>query len=166
MNDQDPIPNQTPSTNVPPVGSSTSGASGNPPPASYHDWREQRRSERWARREARWQRHAGRHTGWFAGVLLIALGVILLMEQMKIPFFVNWWALFILIPAFWAYVAAFDSYQDANRLTRRVASSLTVAVLLTILALIFLLNLAAGFFWPALLILGGLALVGTALMPE
>jgi cation transport ATPase len=169
MNDQNPNP--IPPTNPPPESTSTqgtppAGSTGNPPPASYHDWREQRRAERWARRERRWQRHAGRHTGWFAGVLLILLGVILLLEQMKIPFFANWWALFILIPAFWAYIAAWDSYQDASRLTRRAAGSLTVGILLTFLALIFLLNLAAGFFWPALLIVGGLALVGTALLPE
>jgi len=166
MNDQNPNPNPTPSTNVPPEATPAPGAPGNPPPASYHDWREQRRAERWARRERRWQRHAGRHTGWFAGVLLILLGVILLLEQMKIPFFANWWALFILIPAFWAFIAAWDSYQDASRLTRRAAGSLTVGILLTILALIFLLNLAAGIFWPALLIVGGLALLGTALLPE
>ncbi|MGA2490699.1 MAG: hypothetical protein ABSF99_11040, partial [Anaerolineales bacterium] len=62
-------------------------------------------------------------------------------------------------------IAAWDSYQDASRLTRRAAASSTVGILLTILALIFLLNLAGGFLWPALLIVGGLALVGTALLP-
>ncbi|MGA2490267.1 MAG: hypothetical protein ABSF99_08810 [Anaerolineales bacterium] len=171
MNDQNPNPNQTPSTNLPPDSTSSSGTPpagvpGNPPPSSYPDWREQRHAERWARRQARWQRRAGRHSGWFAGVLLIVLGVVLLLEQMKIPFFANWWALFILIPAYWAYIAAWDNYQDNNRLTRRAASSLVVGILLTILALIFLLNLASGFFWPALLILGGLALVVTALLPQ
>jgi hypothetical protein len=163
MNNQDPNPDPIPPPNPPPDQAS---GPGDPPPASYHDWRDQRRAERWARREARWQRHAGRHTGWFAGVLLIALGVILLLEQLKIAFFANWWALFILIPAFWAYVAAWDNYQENNRLTRRVASSLTIAILLTVLALIFLFNLAGGFLWPALLIVGGLALLGSALLPQ
>ncbi len=171
MNNQNPNPNQTSSPDLPPdstsgPGTPPTGGPGNPAPSSYHDWREQRRAERWARREARLQRHAGRYTGWFAGVLLIGIGVILLLEQMKIPFFANWWALFILIPAFWAYMAAWDNYQDNSRLTRRVASSLTVGILLTILALIFLVNLATGFFWPALLIVGGLSLVGTALLPQ
>ncbi|MGA2491136.1 MAG: hypothetical protein ABSF99_13295 [Anaerolineales bacterium] len=138
---------------------------GTPAPV-YNSWREQRRAERWARREARWQGRAGRYTGWFAGVLLIMLGVILMLEQLKIPFLANWWALFILIPAFWAYVGAWDNYQEASRLTRRAAGSLTVGILLTILAFIFLLNLAVGMLWPALLIIGGLALLGTALLPE
>jgi len=159
MNDQIPNPNPIPSPEQ-------SSRMGNPPPPAYHDWREQRRAERWAHREARWQRRAGRHTGWFAGVLLIVVGVVLLLEQMKIPFFTNWWALFILIPAFWAYIAAWDNFQEANRLTSRAAGSLTVGILLSVLAIIFLFNIVVGLLWPALLILGGLALLGTALLPE
>jgi cation transport ATPase len=162
MNNQNPNPDQNQPTNPSPE-----------PPPTYHDWHEQRRAERWARheqhwanREARWQRRGWRHTGWFFGALLILLGVALLMQNLGLPFFTNWWALFILIPAFWAYVAAWDIYQENHRLTRRVASSLTVGILFTILTLIFLFNLTVGFFWPALLILGGLALLGSALFPE
>jgi hypothetical protein len=171
MSDQNMNPDQFPPDNLPPDSTSGPGTPpanvpGNPPPASMHDWREQRRAARWAHREARWQGHAGRHTGWFGGVLLIVLGVILLLQQLKIPFFANWWALFILIPAFWAFMAAWDTYQDNSRLTRRAAGSLVVGILLTGLALIFLFNLSSGYFWPALLIVGGLALLGTALLPQ
>ncbi len=155
MNNQNPAPNQNQPTNPPPE-----------PSPCYHDWREQRRAERWARREARWQRRGWRHTGWFFGALLILLGVALLMQNLGIPFFTNWWALFILLPAFWAFVAGWDIYQEDKRLTRRAASSLTVGILLTILALVFLFNLTFGIFWPAVLIVGGLALVGAALFPE
>jgi hypothetical protein len=88
--------------------------------------------------------------------------VIFLLENLGIPFLANWWALFILIPAFWAYVAAWEIYQDHNRLTRGGASSLTMGILLTTLSLIFLLNLIVGLFWPILLIAGGLVLLGTA----
>jgi cation transport ATPase len=154
MNDQNLNPEQQSPAN-PPSGS----------PSSPQDWREQRRFERWSRREARWQRHSMRRTGWFAGVVLIVLGLILLMEQMKIQFLTNWWALFILIPAFWAFIAAWDAYQDANKLTRRAAASLTVGILLTIFALIFLFNIEFGILWPVLLIIGGLALLATALLP-
>jgi small-conductance mechanosensitive channel len=156
MNNQDSVPNQTSSTN-PPSDPSTN---------TYRGWREKRRAERWGRREAHWQRREERHTSWFAGVLLIGLGVILLLEQLNIPFVANWWALFILIPAFWAFITAWDTYQDTNRLTRRAAGSLTVGILLTILTLIFLLNSAVGFFWPGLLMAGGLALLVTALLPK
>jgi hypothetical protein len=96
---------------------------------------------------------------------LILLGVTILLEYLGIPFLANWWALFILIPAFWAYVAAWNIYQDNSRLTRGGAGSLTMGILLTILALVFLLNVNVGLFWPLLLIVGGLVLLGTALLP-
>lgn len=150
MNDQNQTPISNPST---------------PPPAN-RDWREQRRAERLARREARWQRHAGRPYGWLGGVILILLGIVFLLQNMGIPFLTNWWALFILIPAFWAYVTAWGIYQDIGRLTQGVAGSLTVGILLTILSLVFLLNLAVGLFWPVLLIVGGLVLLATAFMPK
>ena len=133
----------------------------NTPPPAYHDWREQRHAERMARREARWQRHAGRPYGWFGGAFLILLGVIVLLQYMGIRFLANWWTLFILIPAFWAFVGAWNIYQDNGRITRGVASSLTIGILLTILALSFLLNLEFGLFWPVLLIVGGLVLLLT-----
>ena len=131
----------------------------------YRDWREQRRAERWARREARWQRYAGRPYGWIGGAILILLGVVFLLQNMGIPFPANWWALFILIPAFWAFVAVWESYRDNGRLTRGGTGSLAGGGLLTILALVFLLNVNVGLFWPVLLIVGGLVLLGTALLP-
>ena len=149
MNEQNPDPNPSP----------------NPPPP-VNDWREQRRAERMARREARWQIHAGRPYGWIGGAILILLGIVFLLQTMGFPFLLNWWALFILIPAFWAYVAAWRIYQDSGRMTRGVAGALTVGILLTVLSLVFLFNLAIGLFWPALLIVGGLALLASALWPR
>jgi hypothetical protein len=138
---------------------------GTPQPV-HHSWHEQRRAERWARREARWQRHAERHYGWIVGVILILLGATFLLQNLGLPFLPNWWALFILIPSFWAYVAALDTYQDNGRLTRGGASSLTVGILLTILAFIFLLNLNTSLYWPILLLVGGLVLLGTSFWPN
>ena len=179
MNDQNksiPDPNplassqSTPSSSPPNPPESLPGSqpSGAPstPPVVYRSWREQRRAERQARREARWQRRAGRSYAWIGGAILILLGVVFLLQNMGIPFLANWWALFILIPAFWAFVAAWDSYRDNGRLTRGGAGSLAGGTLLTILALVFLLNLNVGLFWPVLLIVGGLVLLVTALLPE
>jgi len=162
MNDQGSNPNPIPSSNPPP-GQTTSGGGNTPPPG---DWREMRRAERMSRREARWQRGAGRHTGWFAGVILILLGVIFLLQQLNIPFLANWWALFILLPAVWAFAAAWDNYREAGHMTRRATGGLIGGLFLTVLALVFLLNLGGGFLWPALLIVGGAALLLTALLPE
>lgn len=150
MNDQNqnPVPNPN---STPPVD---------------RDWREQRRAERLARHEARWQRHSGRYSGWIAGTILILLGVVFLLENMGIRFLVNWWALFILIPAFWAYVTAWDLYRDQGHLTRGGASSWILGIMLTTLSLVFLLNVAVNLFWPILLIAGGAALILTGLFPS
>ena len=110
-------------------------------------------------------RHAGRHTGWFFGILMILLGVVFLLQNLGIPFLMNWWALFILIPAYGAYVAAWNNFRDHDRLTRGGAGSLIAGILFTILALVFLLNLDFGMFWPVLLLAGGTALLVTAFLP-
>lgn len=150
----------------------TQNQSVNPPPETpptppvYRDWREQRRAERMARREARRQRHAGRPYGWFGGVILVILGIIFLLQNMGINILMNWWAIFILIPAFWAFVAAWNTYQDNGRLTQAAAGSLAVGIILTILAAVFLFNLALGIFWPIILIIGGLILLISALFPR
>jgi hypothetical protein len=150
MNDVEQVPASSPDSN---------------PPAES-DWREARRASRWARRQARRQRHAGRQYGWMGGTILILLGVAFLLQNAGVLLLRNWWALFILIPAFWAYVAAWDLYKESSRLTRGAAGSFTVGILLTLLSLIFLLNLAIGMFWPILLIAGGLVLLMTAFLPE
>jgi hypothetical protein len=160
MDDQNSTFDPEPPVNPP--DSQPSGAPVSPPPPAYGDWREQRRAER----RARLERHRGGRYPWFGGAILILLGVVFLLQNMGIPFLDNWWALFILIPAFWIYVAAWDSYQDHGRLTRGAAGSLSVAILLTILALVFLFNLEFGLFWPIFLIVGGLVLLGMALLPS
>jgi len=162
--DQEPIPNPNPPQN--PSENQPAGTPLSTPHPVYRDWHDQWRAERWARREARWQRHAGRPYGWIGGALLIMLGVVFLLQNMGIRFLTNLWALFFLIPAFWAYVAAWDNYQDKSRLSPGGASALTVGILLTILAMVFLLNLDVGLFWPVILILGGSALLAPALWPK
>jgi hypothetical protein len=137
----------------------------NTPPPENYDRHEPRRAERWARRETRWQRHAGRPYGWFGGLMLTLIGAAILMENLGLPFLTNWWALFILIPAFGAFFAAWEIYQDHGRLIAGAAGSLSVGILLTVLALVFLLGLDIGLFWPVLLMAGGLVLVATAFFP-
>jgi hypothetical protein len=145
-----------------------------PPPAAEpggqasagSDWREQRRAERRARREARWQARGGRSYAWAGGAFLILLGIVFLMQNLGVAFLTNWWALFILIPAFWAFVGAWNLYQDSGRWTRGAIGSFIVGLLFTGLSLVFLFDLAIGSFWPLLLIAGGVLLVATAFVPE
>ncbi len=159
MTTQTPNPEPTPTqpSATPPTPSAT-------PPSG--DWREQRHAERMARREARRQMYTGHHYGWVGGAILVLLGVIFLLQNLGIPVFANWWALLILFPAYWSYVGAWNIYHSHGRMTQGAASSLTVAVLLTVLTLIFLLNLAFGSLWPILLIAGGLLLLVSAFFPR
>ena len=143
----------------------TPPSSQNNPTPPYQSRHEQRRAERWARREARWERRSGRHYGWVGGAILIFIGVIFLLQNMGSVFLFNWWALFILIPAFFLFVGAWDSYQANGRLTRGAAFSLTWGCIFTLAALVFLFNVNLGLYWPILLIVGGVLLLASAFLP-
>ncbi len=127
----------------------------------YMDPHEQRRRERELRRQARWSRRGG---GWFGGAVLILLGLIFLLENFGIFPIRNWWALFILIPAFGAFAAAWNRYQDSGgQLTAAVRGSLFGGLILVLITAIFLFDLGSlVWLWPALLILAGVGLLVNA----
>ncbi|MCB0116605.1 MAG: hypothetical protein R2873_23815 [Caldilineaceae bacterium] len=100
--------------------------------------------------------------GWIGGVVLIALGVIFLMQNFGIYSLDNWWALFILIPAISAFGAAWNIYRNnGGQVTPALTGSLVTGVILTLLSLSFLFGLNFGLIWPVFLILGGLSILLT-----
>lgn len=111
-------------------------------------------------------RHAGTHSGaWVGGVILIVIGVIFLLQN-TIGFELNnWWALFILIPAFSAFERAYRLYQEDGRLSGRARGQVVNGLIFSVISMAFLLG-GFGSWWPLLLIIGGLALLGNALLPE
>lgn len=122
------------------------------------------------RREARRQRRAerlgdpSRKSTWMAGLILIILGGMFLMQNMgsNIPL-KNWWALFILIPAIGAIETGIRIYRHAgNQLTAPASGSLLVGGVLTVVTLGFLFNINWTFFGPALLILAGIGVLVNA----
>ena len=119
------------------------------------DWRE-------ARREARRQRRASRVGGaWIGGAVLIVIGLVLLLGNLGVTstFLENWWALFILIPAFGAFAGAYRSYRDSGRFTGAIVGALIGGLVLTLVALTFLFGLDWRLMGPVLLIglgVGGL----------
>jgi len=119
--------------------------------------------------EERRPRHAERRrpqSAWIGGAVLILIGIFFLLQNFT-PFNLNnWWALFILIPAFTSLAGAWSAFQVDGRFSRRVASSLVGVIFFTGLCLVFLLNLDFGQIWPFALIAGGLMLLASALLPD
>jgi hypothetical protein len=153
--------------NLPDFDPSSPGP-GEPAP-SYDDWRQMRRAERQARRTAR---RAARDQlrnspayGWMAGGLLIVLGIIFLAQNLGAFYLLNWWALFILIPAIASFATAWNSYQANGRLTAAGRGSLIGGGILLAIAAALLFGLDFGLLWPIFLIIGGLVVLLNALLP-
>ncbi len=127
------------------------------------DWRAERRQRREERRAAR---HSGTGGTWIAGIILIGLGVLLLLQNLKIFSLTNWWALFILIPAVAAFGTAWRAYQAAgNRLTAAARGELIGGLILLALTAVFLFGLNLGIIGPILLMLAGVGMVLNFVLP-
>lgn len=125
----------------------------------YQDSRELRREARRERREAR---RAGSYSsgGWIGGAVLILIGLVFLLRNTTAFDLENWWALFILIPAFGAFASAWNSYQNSGgRFTAAVRAPLIGGFIMLLVSMTFLFGLDFGLIWPAFLILGGIALL-------
>lgn len=144
----------------------TNAQNSNQQPLTYVDEREQWRQQR---REWREERRAARRTygGWVGGAVLIALGLIFLLQNTGLLVLHNWWALFILIPAMGSFGTAYGLYRNAgDRLTYSARGSLIGGIVLTMVACAFLFNLNFGLFWPVLLILAGVGLLLNFILPS
>ncbi|HEX6306274.1 MAG TPA: hypothetical protein VFZ76_18890 [Anaerolineales bacterium] len=131
----------------------------------HYDRREARREARRERREAR---RTGSYTGggWIGGAILIIIGLVFLLRNTTAFELDNWWALFILIPAFGSFATAWNSYQNSGRITAAVRGPLIGGLILLFVSMAFLFGLDFGLLWPVFLILGGLALLFNALTPS
>jgi hypothetical protein len=116
-----------------------------------------------SRREARRQRRAdpSRGDAWIIGIILILLGGLFLMRTMGMDIqLTNWWALFILIPAFGALSAAWRMYREADhRLTVAARSSLLVGLVLSFITFMFLFEISWTYVGPILIIVVGIAII-------
>jgi hypothetical protein len=128
-----------------------------PTPPPTQDWRTLRREERQIRREQRW---ADGNGAWIGGTILILLGVILLARNFGILLPHNWWALFLLIPAFGSFASAYSMYQRAGQATAAVRGAIVGGLILVLLTFLFLIEFDWGRYWPVILILLGVAVIG------
>jgi hypothetical protein len=98
-------------------------------------------------------------SNWVFGVAVIAIGGLLLARNLGIELFFldfhNWWAFFILAAAINPLINAWKGYQ-ANGFTQNVFNSLISGGTIIFIALIFLLDLSLGVWWPSFIIIGGL----------
>jgi hypothetical protein len=95
---------------------------------------------------------------WFP-IVLIVLGFIFLVQQVGDFKLDNWWALFILIPAFSAFGTAYGIWRRAGRFSFAVWSTFYGGLFPLLVALIFLFNLDWGDYWPLFIILAGLGMM-------
>ena len=157
MSDQTPLPGQD---NQP------TGSPAPIPPAAEMEARDMRQSEREARREERRARRGSNSTAWVGGVVLIVLGVIFLLQSVRGFSLNNWWALFILIPAFGSFADAWNIYRQTGRLTRRVRGALISGCVFSLVTAAFLFNWNWGIVLPVLLIVWGVTLLLNSLLPD
>ncbi|MEJ2262089.1 MAG: hypothetical protein P8X95_01490 [Anaerolineales bacterium] len=134
----------------------------NPPPAEGQDWRQARRESRQERRAAR--RAGSSAGGWVGGAVLVLIGLVFLLRNTGAFALENWWALFILIPAIGSFASAWNIYQSSGgRLTAAARGPLIGGFVLLLITVVFLFGLNFGLVWPFILILGGIALLLSAI---
>ncbi|HET9590569.1 MAG TPA: hypothetical protein VFO91_17410 [Anaerolineales bacterium] len=99
------------------------------------------------------------------GLVFIFGGAVVLLNQLNIlPFELNWWALFILFPAFGALTGAYNRYRSTNDLFEMgVMIPALVGLFMLLLSVSLLvgdaINLNLRVYWPIILIVLGLGLI-------
>jgi drug/metabolite transporter (DMT)-like permease len=114
------------------------------------------------RRQRRLERRSG---GWIGGVFLAFLGVILLLQNLKIYTLNNWWALFILLPAAGSLATGVRLAQADGKFSARARGSLIAGVMFILVTGMFLFSLNWTILGPALLILAGISLIVNMIIP-
>ena len=105
------------------------------------------------------------NSGWMKsnsmlpGLGLILFGSIFLVGNLTGFRLDNWWALFILFPAFGSISAGWSRYRKIGSFDGFARKQLFSSLFLILLSLTFLLNLDFGKIWPAFLILSGFGIL-------
>ncbi len=100
--------------------------------------------------------HNGPNMAWLPGLVLIGIGVIFLLNNLTDFELHNWWALFILIPAFASLGNFWRVYRGTGRFGNDARGSLIGAIILFFVAAVFLFGWSWGAVWPFFLIIAGL----------
>lgn len=109
--------------------------------------------------------NSGPLSNWWIGLALIAIGAMILLNQMDtLSFEFNWWAILILFPAFGALSGAYNRYRFTNDLFEMgVMIPALVGTFMLLLSVSMLLgnaiNMNLKVYWPIILIVLGLGLI-------
>jgi hypothetical protein len=105
------------------------------------------------------------YSNLWIGLVFIVGGVVVLLNQLGIlPFELNWWALFILFPAFGTLNSAYNRYRssrDVFEMGVMIPALVGLFMLLLCVSLLFgnAIDLNLRVYWPIILILLGLGLI-------
>lgn len=109
-----------------------------------------------------------RGSGCAAGLLLVLLGTAFFLHSQGLYIFPfnNWWALFILVPAFGSFDQAGQNFRNhGNHLGRSTGGSLLGGFILILVSFAFLFNLNWAVFGPLLIVLAGLGILMNSALP-
>ena len=110
------------------------------------------------------KRGGGANMAWVPGLVLMAIGAIFLLNNFTDFQLDNWWALFILIPAFGSLGNFWRVYRSHGRMSSDARGSLIGALILFFVAAIFLFGWNWGTVWPFFLIIAGLGALLSGLL--
>ena len=103
---------------------------------------------------------SGKTPAWVFGGVLVLVGIVFVVRNITGFELQNWWALFILIPAFGSLATAYSMYRrNGDRLTAASRGPLIGGLVLLALVVIFLLGIDFAVAWPILLIVAGAAVL-------
>lgn len=100
--------------------------------------------------------HSGSGKSWVPGLVLIGIGAYFLLNNFTDFRLNNWWALFILIPAFGSLGNFVRAYRQEGRVNGEARGSLIGSLMLFFVASIFLFGWSWASVWPVFLIIAGL----------
>lgn len=102
--------------------------------------------------------HHKRNLPW-GGLILIVLGIVFLLQQAgRLSEHFNWWALFILIPAFSSFAAAWQASRTTGRFNAAARSAFGSGVVVLTVAILFLFDMNWTVNWPVIVIAAGFSM--------
>lgn len=110
------------------------------------------------------QESCGPGMSWVPGLILIGIGAFFLLRNFTGFELQNWWALFILIPAFGSFGNFWRIYRTEGRINHDARGSLIGSMILFFIAAIFLFGWDWGTVWPVFLVIGGIGALLSGLL--